>query len=282
MVSKAFVNVPEAKPKDKITPRAEEGILIDNDRGNGYRIFYPSTEKVSNSQHVDLIEYESLGNTVVSDTLIRTDMQDFEFDEFVPHSFDGTTENILAGTVDGNAPELPAEYENIPLDAARRLKRSNAGELPDRYAFSAICVVTDSTSNADRFGKPTTVEDAVIRPYASYCRKAMDEGISFLRDLNTWTLVALPKDTKCYKTKWIYDFKTDHEGNIERRKARLVEKWFTKRHAVDYHNFFSPVAKHTNFRIFTAFVTIHGWLVTYVDVKNAVLNAKLSEEIYVA
>lgn len=64
------------------------------------------------------------------------------------------------------------------------------------------------------------------------------------------------------------------------KKAILVAKGFTQRHEVDCHDAFSPVAKYTTFRIFTAFITIRGWVVTSLDIENAFFNSKLSEEIY--
>lgn len=54
---KVFVHVPKAKCKDKFTFRAEEVILFAYYRGNGYKIFYPFSEKVLISYDVDLFHW---------------------------------------------------------------------------------------------------------------------------------------------------------------------------------------------------------------------------------
>lgn len=43
-----------------------------------------------------------------------------------------------------------------------------------------------------------------------------------------WNLVELPPDAKVIDKKWIFKTKLDSKGNFERKKARLVAKYFTQ------------------------------------------------------
>lgn len=60
---RALVHVTEAKQTDKFCPRAECGILVEYDRGNAYRLFYPSSQKVVISKVVDFVECDQATQT---------------------------------------------------------------------------------------------------------------------------------------------------------------------------------------------------------------------------
>jgi len=47
-----------------------------------------------------------------------------------------------------------------------------------------------------------------------------------------WDLVEWPKDCKKVGCKWVFKTKRDSNGNLERYKARLVVKGFTKKMAL--------------------------------------------------
>ena len=63
-------------------------------------------------------------------------------------------------------------------------------------------------------------------------------------------------------------------------KAKLVSKFFSQLHEVDYIEIFSSVAKMGSIRIVLAIATSKQWEVYHMDVKGDFLHGDLHEEIY--
>jgi hypothetical protein len=68
----------------------------------------------------------------------------------------------------------------------------------------------------------------------------------------TWQLVDLPSGRKPIDTKWVFNVKTDIDGNISRYKARLVARGFRQLFGIDFFDTYSPVATAASIRIFWA------------------------------
>ncbi|XP_057487612.1 uncharacterized mitochondrial protein AtMg00810-like [Actinidia eriantha] len=99
----------------------------------------------------------------------------------------------------------------------------------------------------------------------------MTKELSTLHNTDTWNLVPLPSDKSKIGSQWVYKIKTKVDGFIERYKARLVVKGFSRQYGMDYEETFAPVTKMT---------TIRQWHISQMDVKNAFLNGDLQEEVY--
>ena len=111
---------------------------------------------------------------------------------------------------------------------------------------------------------------------------AMKKEISELTEKNTWTVVDAPAGTNIIGSRWMYWLKRDAQGAIARYKARLIAQGFTQAHGIDYNKTFAPVAKFASIRVVLALVALNDWEVEQVDIKNAYLNAQLTETIYMA
>lgn len=79
--------------------------------------------------------------------------------------------------------------------------------------------------------------------------EAMNDELNSLKKNNTWSITKLPPGRKAIGSKWVYDIKTDQNGEIIRYKARLVAKGFSQKYGIDYNEIFAPVAKQTTLRI---------------------------------
>ncbi|XP_019176080.1 PREDICTED: uncharacterized protein LOC109171505 [Ipomoea nil] len=80
--------------------------------------------------------------------------------------------------------------------------------------------------------------------------------------------------------KWVFRIKRKSDGTVECFKARLVAKGFNQILGEDYLETYSPVVKPTTIRLLLAFAVSNGWTMRQLDVHNAFLNGRVSEDIY--
>ncbi|GJT44832.1 retrovirus-related pol polyprotein from transposon TNT 1-94 [Tanacetum coccineum] len=73
----------------------------------------------------------------------------------------------------------------------------------------------------------------------------------------------------------------DENGIVIKNKARLVAQGYNQQEGIDYEETFASVARLEAIRIFLAYATCMGFMVYQMDVKSALLNGKISEEVYV-
>ncbi|KAK0579728.1 hypothetical protein LWI29_030590 [Acer saccharum] len=127
--------------------------------------------------------------------------------------------------------------------------------------------------------EPTTAAQALKDPQ---WRQAMSEECNALVSNGTWELVQPSSSTNIIGCKWIFRIKRKSDGTVDRYKARLVAKGFNQRPGVDYFETFSPVIKPTTVRLVLSIATSHGWPLRQLDVNNAFLQGRLTEEVYMA
>ncbi|GKE47173.1 retrovirus-related pol polyprotein from transposon TNT 1-94, partial [Tanacetum coccineum] len=89
------------------------------------------------------------------------------------------------------------------------------------------------------------------------------------------------KDTSVHDTILILFNKNDETRIVIKNKARLVAQGYNQQEGIDCDETFAPIARLEAIRIFLAFATYMNFIVYQMDVKNAFLNGKLKEEVYV-
>ncbi|WZZ27559.1 hypothetical protein YC2023_010960 [Brassica napus] len=97
---------------------------------------------------------------------------------------------------------------------------------------------------------------------------------------DTWYESELPKGKKAVTSRWIFTIKYKADGQVERKKSRLVARGFTQTYGEDYIETFAPVAKLHTIRIVLSLAVNLGWGLWQMDVKNAFLQGELEDEVY--
>ncbi|KAL0744719.1 hypothetical protein Bca101_101224 [Brassica carinata] len=97
---------------------------------------------------------------------------------------------------------------------------------------------------------------------------------------DTWYERELPKGKKAVSSRWIFTIKYKADGQIERKKTRLVARGFIQTYGEDYIETFAPVAKLHTIRIVLSLAVNLGWGLWQMDVKNAFLQGELEDEVY--
>jgi len=79
----------------------------------------------------------------------------------------------------------------------------------------------------------------------------------------------------------VYDIKRDSKGNVTRYKARFVAQRFSQVPGRDFDETWAPVPSSATTRALFAVAAAKDWEVHHVDVKTALLNAKMDKEMYI-
>jgi hypothetical protein len=121
------------------------------------------------------------------------------------------------------------------------------------------------------------VEDALRDP--DWVLSMQEELNNFTRNA-VWQLVP-HANQNVVGTKWVFHNKQDEHGVVTRNKARLVDKGYSKVEGLDFDETYAPVAKLESIRILLAYATYHSFKLYQMDVKSAILNGPIKEEVYV-
>ncbi|GJT08070.1 retrovirus-related pol polyprotein from transposon TNT 1-94 [Tanacetum coccineum] len=70
-------------------------------------------------------------------------------------------------------------------------------------------------------GDPSTLQESLNNPYASFWKEAMQEEIKGLHKNKTWELMPLQGGRKPIRNKWVQKIKRNSEDEVERYRARL-------------------------------------------------------------
>jgi hypothetical protein len=95
-----------------------------------------------------------------------------------------------------------------------------------------------------------------------------------------WHLVPHPNQN-VVGTKWVFRNKQDEHGVVTRNKTLLVAKGYSQVEGLDFDETYAPVARLESIRILLAYATYHGFKLYQMDVKSALFNGPIKEDVYV-
>jgi hypothetical protein len=79
----------------------------------------------------------------------------------------------------------------------------------------------------------------------------------------------------------VFRNKQDEHGVVTRNKARLVAKGYALVIGLDFEEVLAPVARLESIHILLAYAAHHSFKLFQMDVKSALLNGLIKEEVYV-
>ena len=128
---------------------------------------------------------------------------------------------------------------------------------------------------------PSSYTEAIARPDASVWHSAMDRERNSLAEMGAFQEVELPKGEKTIGLKWVFDIKTDANGNRihGKEKARLVAQGFNQRPG-QYDETYAPVAKLASVRVLLAWAAVKDLEIFQFNCKTAFLHAKIRHPLY--
>jgi hypothetical protein len=252
----AYVHIPKEK-RTKWDTHAEEGVLVGySETSKGYRILHQATNKVTISRSVVFNE----GYGTFDDSKI-VQVQE-------PHEQNDT--DIEVGVQD-----TTSRNKVCAIEPVRKSLRKNKGIPARRLSYMALTAQQCEPETWKHMQQLPSHEQ-------EKWKKATDEEMMSLRELNTWELTELPPEKHAIGCKWVFKIKCDSDGKPDRYKARLVAKGFSQKYGQDYDATFAPVAKQSTLRTLLAISAIRKLRVRHYDVKTAFLNGDIEEELYMS
>ncbi|GJX14879.1 retrovirus-related pol polyprotein from transposon TNT 1-94 [Tanacetum coccineum] len=133
------------------------------------------------------------------------------------------------------------------------------------------------------FREDTSVQDTISipntpLPIPSVATLAPQDRLSQEKHIELVNIIGNPGAGMLIR---VFRNKRDETGIVIKNKARLVAQGYNQQEGIDYDETFALVARLEAIRFFLAFATYMNFIVYQMDVKSAVLNGKLKEEVYV-
>ncbi|GKB62154.1 ribonuclease H-like domain-containing protein [Tanacetum coccineum] len=192
-----------------------------------------------------------------------------------------------------SAPTNPTPTTNLPptnsIPPTPPPVPSPATTQPNRNPASTHSMVTRYRVGTNRPTQRYTLSVSTISPIPKsynhafqdphWYRAMLDEYNALIKN-NTWILVPRPSDANIVCSLWLFWYKYNADGTLNRYKACLVANGNTQLTGIDVDETFSPVVKPATIRTVLSLALSRHWPVYQLDVKNSFLHGSLSETVY--
>nr|GEW83047.1 Gag-Pol polyprotein [Tanacetum cinerariifolium] len=158
-------------------------------------------------------------------------------------------------------------------------KEFQSNDSSEAIPHHEVNEMIESQAPTTQDGEPSTLQEVLNNPDASFWKEAMQEEIKALPKNKTWELVPLPGGRNPFET----------NGCVRSRETvmirwrgivRLVVKGYAQKEGIDFNEIFSHVVRMTTIQVVLAMCAAYDLHLEQLDVKTAFLYRNLEEEIY--
>ena len=254
--SKVKVHIPKERRDnaDKFGPTGEDGILLGWKGKTIYTVYLPNrpghfTQRIVNTSN--LVFYEQVGSKVM-ETTVSDPTAETIADSITVRP---TTESVVRRTLPPNARKMQKQK---PLEA-----------------LVASCFHISDLAEVE----PLTLAQALSGPvHMEWLAALYDEMRNMLRN-KVFRATNRTPGQRALTPKLVFRNKYGKDGNVEKRKVRLVARGFEQIEGIDYDQTFAAVAKACTWRILLALAASYNWEIHQIDIVAAFLNGELDEHV---
>ncbi|KAI1007632.1 hypothetical protein K3495_g595 [Podosphaera aphanis] len=294
--SKAYVHIPKEKRdvSEKLTPRAEVGILVGFEGNHIYRVYIASRSK-------EKITSQELPSALLNLPMLRNDLDDM-FDREIEDEFVVRIPNIPASksdveesdkeknvepevTISSKPVRVKKKAEPLPVEKIRPTRASEKA----RQDIENKKAVSEASCTAAMIGVATYAQKIILalNVYAAAHTGISDDPKTLyeynsLHENDVFDLIRikdLSPNVKILRGKLVFKRKRDKEGNVSLWKVRYVARGFEQMYGRNYDQTFAGVCKSTAWKIVLAIAAMNDLDVDQMDAIMAFLNGKIDEDV---
>ncbi len=181
----------------------------------------------------------------------------------------------------------PRPNEDLKLSLGSRPKTTETGPIPSQGAPSvgANNSPVDNTDHTALFLTTDALhsyQDTMAHSDADGWVEAIMEEYSNLQQKDIFIEVEVPPDKHIHEGRLVFSEKIGSDGEVVKKKVRLVMKGYTEIWGEDYWNTYSPTLGCNSLLSLLAYATAQDLEIHQMDAVAAYLNSDLTEEIYIS
>eukprot|EP00158_Paraphelidium_tribonemae_P003283 Partr_v1_DN26022_c0_g1_i2_m345 putative retrotransposon Tto1 - Nicotiana tabacumSimilarity to retrotransposon Tto1 -Nicotiana tabacumSimilarity to reverse transcriptase pol - Volvox carteri len=218
--------------------------------------------------------------TAEHDTATTTDQAAPKADESTDdqNTPEADTDNTTDDDTPTNTTLTPeSETPSTPTSLSNQLGKYWEAPTSSRRAHLNLIIAEDNLYESNERDEPANLQQALKDPRWTKSIRAEIQG---LVEKGCFDFNIAEPHKKALKLKCVFKVKFDSEGNVDRRKTRLVAQGFLQQYGIDYDETYSPVSAQSTIRILLALSTRPDLVLTHYDVDQAYLNGDIDKEIY--